>query len=150
MKLNKLYNYFFGLALISFSLGLVIKVSGFNLVFEITILEYTIQNTYHTLWLLMGCYFFYLALPYFLISKSKLKPNTWLLNSHGLIAVLFFLLLLVFSCIDLNLFKNVKALFNLSDFNKIGLYVYSLFFTIILFILNVLLLILNLTFLRMK
>ena len=61
MSLNKIYENIFGMALISLVIAIVIKVSGFNPIFEITILEYTLQSTYHTLWLLIGIYFFYLA-----------------------------------------------------------------------------------------
>ena len=150
MSLNKIYENIFGMALISLVIAIVIKVSGFNPIFEITILEYTLQSTYHTLWLLIGIYFFYLALPYYLISNSNLKPNYILSITHYLIVVLFFVAMLIFSCIDLNFFKNVISEFNLSDLDKIVLYIYTLFIALILFILNIVVFIFNLTFLSVK
>ena len=150
MSLNKIYENIFGMALISLVIAIVIKVSGFNPIFEITILEYTLQSTYHTLWLLIGIYFFYLALPYYLISNSNLKPNYILSIAHYLIVVLFFVAMLIFSCIDLNFFKNVISEFNLSDLDKLVLYIYTLFIALILFILNILVFIFNLTFLSIK
>lgn len=150
MSLNKIYENIFGMALISLVIAIVIKVSGFNPIFEITILEYTLQSNYHTLWLLIGIYFFYLALPYYLISNSNLKPNYILSIAHYLIVVLFFVAMLIFSCIDLNFFKNVISEFNLSDLDKLVLYIYTLFIALILFILNIVVFIFNLTFLSIK
>jgi hypothetical protein len=150
MSLNKVYENIFDMALISLVIAIVIKVSGFNPLFEITILEYTIQSSYHTLWLLIGIYFFYLALPYFLISNSNLKSNYILSITHYLIVVLFFVAILNFSCIDLNFFKNVISEFNLSDLDKIVIYIYTLFIALILFALNIVAFIFNLFFLTIK
>jgi len=94
---EKAYQPFVLTGLIALCIAIFFKGAYPDSVFDLSVYNKDYSIFTSRIWFLFVGYLFFLALIYFIISKTKLKTKRWLVISHYIFIVLFLVFFIIFS-----------------------------------------------------